>query len=223
MIRDIGETLLGRLIVERIEHDRAMPDVVEQRAGLGVEQRQPMFHARMPPALADRRVERVVVRLPAEGRDIILAEAADRVGGELHLAHGDEVESPQLPHRALRLRIERADRFQRMTEEVEAYRKRHAGCEEVDDTAPHRIFARVAHDIGAEEPVGFEPDREIVGRNRVPGRRREAVGRDTVARRHALEDGAHGRRQDARPLGRGTGTRQAGQHRHAPRRDRRIG
>ena len=125
----------------------------------------------MAAALADGGVERIALRVWAtEGRDIGLAEAADRVGGELHLAHRHEVERAHLADRALRLGIEGADRFQRRAEEVESHRVWHAGREEVDDAAPHRIFAGVAHDVGAQEAVDLEPFGELVGRDRIARR-----------------------------------------------------
>ena len=181
VVGDDGEALRHGLVVERVEDDGAVAEVVEERAELGVEERQPVLHAGVPAALADGGVERVVVGRP-EGVDVVLAEAADRIRGQLHLAHRHEVERAELPHRALRLGIEGADRFQRGAEEVEPHRERHAGGEEVDDAAPHGIFAGVAHHVRAQEPVGLEPGREVVGRDRIARRRRETVLGDAVAR-----------------------------------------
>ena len=87
-----------------------------------------------------------------------------------------------------------------------AVERAHAGGEEVDDAAPYRIFAGVAHHVGAQEAVGLEPGREVVGRHRITGRGRKALARHAVARRHALQDGADRRRQDAGPVGRGART-----------------
>ena len=61
----------------RIEHERRVGEIVEQRVQLFVEQRQPVLHARIAAALADGLIERIVAARRAEGRDIALAEAAD--------------------------------------------------------------------------------------------------------------------------------------------------
>ena len=60
-----------------------------------------------------------------------------------------EIERAQLPRRALGLRIEAADRLQRVAEEIEPHRLGHAGRKEIDDAAAHRVFAGLAHGRGA--------------------------------------------------------------------------
>ena len=131
-----------------------------------MEQRQPMLHAGIAPALADRLVEPVVSGRRAEGRHIGLPEAPDALGRELDLAHRHEVEGAQRAGRALRLRIEGADRFERVAEEVEAHRVRQPGGKEVDDAAAHGVFAGIAHGAGAQKAVRFEPRDELVGVDR---------------------------------------------------------
>ena len=222
MIDDDGGALARRLVVERVEDDRAMAEIVEQRAELRVEQRQEMLHAGMAAAFAHRRVERVAGGVAAETRDIGLPETTDRLGRELHLAHRHEVERTKLADRALRLRIEGTDRFERRAEEVEPDGVRHAGREQVDDAAAHRVFAGVAHDVGAQEAVDLEPFGEFVGRHRIARRGRKALARDFVAGRHALQRGRDRRRQDARLVGRRARAGEAGEHRHPPRRDRGV-
>ena len=58
---------------------------------------------------------------------------------------------------ALGLRIEAADRFQRVAEEIEPHRLGHAGREQIDDAAAHRVVAGLAHGRGAVEAVELEP------------------------------------------------------------------
>ena len=83
----------------------------------------------------------------------------------LHLAHRHEIEGAQRADRALAFRIEGADRFERVAEEVEADRVRQPGREEVDDAAADGVFAGLADRAGADEAVDLEPG-EDVGRCR---------------------------------------------------------
>ena len=183
-----------------------------------------MLHAGVAAALADRLVERVAARLRAELATIGLAEAADRVGGELHLAHRHEVERAHLADRALRLGIEGADRFQRVAEEVEPHRLRHAGREKVDDAAAHRIFAGVAHRASARKPlVSSQATRSSVDPNCRARPRRLSLATTVASAARAAAAAPTVVEQDARPLARGFRAREARQHRHAPRRDRGVG
>ena len=134
-----------------------------------------MLEADRAPALADRLVEGVAAARRAEFGDIGLAEAADRFGGELRLAHRHQIERAQLPVDALRLRIEGADRFQRVAEEIEPDRRRRAGRIEIEDAAAHGVVADVAHDARAREAVGLQPAREILHPQAVARRGRKAA------------------------------------------------
>ena len=68
-----------------------------------------------------------------------------------------EIERAQLVGGALGLGIEAADRLQRVAEEIEPHRLGHAGREQIDDAAAHRIVAGLAHRRGAREAVELEP------------------------------------------------------------------
>ena len=122
IVLHLREALAGRIVDQRVEDHRHARQVVEQRVEVVVEERQPVLHAGIAPALADRLVEPVVAGRRAEGRHIGLPEAPDALGGELDLAHRHEIEGAQRADRALGLRIEGADRFERVAEEVEADR-----------------------------------------------------------------------------------------------------
>ena len=182
-----------------------------------------MLGAGMAAAFADRLVKRVAARLAAKARRISLAEAAHRLADELQLAHRHEVERAQLPGGALRFRIEGADRFERIAEEIEPDRRRHARREEIDDAAALRIFAGLAHRAGAQEAVGREPLRQQVHFDDVSRRGGKSVGGDSGARRNALEQAVDRRGDHARLLGGGFRARQPRQRGHAARGDRRAG
>ena len=169
--------------------------IVEQRVELVVEQRQPVLHAGMAAAFADRLVEQVARVGRAERRHIAGAEAPDRVGRELEFGDRHEIERAHLHHGALRLRIEAADRLQRVAEEIEPHRLVHAGGEQVEDAAAHRVVAGLAHRRGAVEAVELEPADDAVHAEHVAGRGRQRLLADQVARRHALQRGVDGGEQ----------------------------
>ena len=59
--------------------------------------------------------------------------------------------------RALRFRIEGADRFQRVAEKIEPDGGLGAGREQIEDAAAHGIFTVFAHRARAHEAVRFQP------------------------------------------------------------------
>ncbi len=60
MILDQRMALADRLARQMVEDDRHVRQIVEHRVEPFVEQRQPVLHAGKAPALADRRIERVI-------------------------------------------------------------------------------------------------------------------------------------------------------------------
>ena len=75
--------------------------------------------------------------------------------------------------RALGLRIEGADRFERVAEEVEPDRRRGARRVEIENAAARGVVANVAHRAGAGVAIGLEPMREVLHPHAVAGRGRE--------------------------------------------------
>ena len=220
VVGDLRQALVGRLLGEWLDRERRSREEFEQRFQPMVEQRQPMLHAGGAAALAHCLVEHVVGAGGAELRDIAGAEQADGLGRELEFRHGHEVERAQLLGRALGFRIEAADRLQRVAEEIEPHRRRHAGGEQIDDAAAHRIVARLAHGGGAVEAVELEPLRDPRHRQEVSRRRRKRLAGDHLARRHALQDGVDGRERDCRalaPLDAGEARERGHALRHHPR------
>ena len=198
IIGDLREALVGGFFGQRLDSDGRCAEIVEQRFQALVEQRQPMLHAGVAAALADRFVEHVVGGCCAERRDVTGAEQPDGVRGELKLGHGHEIERAQVGVGALRLRIKTADRFQTVAEKIEPHRFAHAGREQIDDAAAHRIVAGLAHRRGAVEAVQFKPMRDAAHRQHVAGRRRQRLLADDVARRHPLQDRIHRGEQHGR-------------------------
>ncbi len=223
VVLDLRQPFVGGLLGQRLDGDRAAVDIIEQRFHLFVEQRQPMLHAGIASAFADGLVEHVVGPRRAEGRDIAGAERADGVAGQLELRHRDQIERAQVGVGALRLRIEAADRFQRVAEEIEPHRLVHAGREQIDDAAAHGIIAGFAHRGGAIKAVEIEPGGDAGHRQNVAGRRRERLLGERIARRHPLQRGIdggqqHGRMLAARDAGEARQRHHAGRHHGGVRR-----
>ncbi len=157
-----------------------------------------MLHAGVAAAFADRFVEHVVGAGGTEGRHIAGAEEPDGVGRQLEFGHGHQIERAQLRGGALAFRIEAADRFQRVAEKIKPHRRVHAGREQIDDAAAHRVVAGLAHRGGAIEAVELEPGDDAAHRQHVAGRRRQRLPGDDLARRQALQDRVHGGEQHGR-------------------------
>jgi len=153
IIGDLRQALVRGFFRERLDRDRRRFEIVEQRLQLPVKQRQPMLDPGGAAALAHRLVEHVVGARRAERRDVAGAKQPDRVRGELELRHGHEVEPAQFLGRALRFRIETADRFQRIAEEIEPHGRVHAGREQIDNAAAYRVVAGLTHRRGAAKAV----------------------------------------------------------------------
>ena len=165
-----------------------------------MKQRQPMLDAGGAAAVAHRLVEHVVGTGGAERRDIAGAKLPDRLRNELKLRHGNQLERAQLVGGALGFRIEAADQFQRVAEEIEPHRRVHARREQIDDAAAHRIVARLAHGGGAGEAVELEPLRHARHRQQRAGGSGKRLLGDDLARHHALEGGIDRRQHDGRAV-----------------------
>src|SRR5215471_13976136 len=90
--------------------------IVEDRFKFPVEQRKPMLHARVAPALAHRFVKQVIRSCSAEFRNVTGSEAADGFGDKLQFRYRHQVESAQFLLAALCLGIECADRLEGIAE-----------------------------------------------------------------------------------------------------------
>ncbi len=216
IIGDLRETLVGGLLGERLDRNRTSFDVVEQGFEPFVKQRQPMLHAGMAAAFAHRLVKYVVRAGGAKSRDVAGAKQADRLRGELKLRHRHQVERTQFVGGALGLRIEAADRFQRVAEEIEPHRRVHAGREQVDDAAADGVIAGFAHRRCAVEAIELEPLGDAGHRQQIAGCSRERLLANDIALRHALQNGIHRRQQDRRGVA-ALDAREPRQRRHALR------
>ena len=93
--------------------------MIEQRDQPVLEQRQPMLHARQPPPVADRLIQRIGSGIGAELLTVTGAEALDAVLVEQGFAGGQQQMLGHHPGRALGVGIEQPQRFQLVAEEIE--------------------------------------------------------------------------------------------------------
>jgi hypothetical protein len=147
-----------------------------------------MLHAGMAPPGADRFVERIVAADRAELLAVARAEALNRRIVEQDFADRAQHERIERPSRALRQRVEAAQAFERVAEEIEADRLRRAGGKEIDDAAAHRELAGLAHRIGAHVAVVAEKALQPVERDAPARPQRQHPPVEQFARRHPLDE-----------------------------------
>src|SRR5581483_7820177 len=159
-----------------------------------------MLHAGIATAFRDRLVKQIVRRRSAKFRDIACTKPADRLSDELKLRNRNEVETTQLLLAALCLRIERADRFQRVTEKIEPYRHIHARWKQVEDSATYSVLTRLAYRRRTNEAIELKPVDDPLHAYDVARRDRKSVRGDEIARRHPLQGRIHRRKQHGRTV-----------------------
>ena len=198
IVEDLLEALAHGILGLRLDRDCRALQVVEQRVHAVLEQRQPVLHAGMAAAFADRFIQRIVTLGRAELGDIAHAESADGIGDELELGDRHEVERTHVEQRALGFGVEGTDRFQAVAEEVEAHRLLEARRKQIQNSAAHRVFAGLAHGGGTVVAVVLEPGDDGVHRHDVARRDRQRLRGDQLARRHALYHRVHRGQHDQR-------------------------
>ena len=198
IIRDLLEAFARGVFALRLDRDRRAIEIVEQRVHPFLEQRQPMLHAGMAATFADGFIEQIVALRRAKGRDVAHAKAADGFGDELEFRDRNQVEPAHIEQRALGFRIEGANRFQEVAEEVEPHRLVEPGRKQIEDAAAHGVFAGFAHGRRAVVAVVLEPGDDRVHRHDMAGRNRQRLCRHDLTGRHALHDGIDGRQHDQR-------------------------
>ena len=198
IIRDLLEALARGVLALRLDRNRRVTEIIEQSIHPLGKQRQPMLHAGMAAALADRFVKWIVALRRAEGCDIAHPEAADGLGHQLKFRDRHQIERAHVQKRALGFRIEGADRFQRVAEEIESHGLVEACRKQIENAAAHGIFAGFAHGGGAVVAVVLQPRHDGVHRHHMAGRDRQRLRRDGFACRHPLHDGVDRRENDQR-------------------------
>src|SRR3546814_16352551 len=132
-----------------------------------------MVHARLPPPVAHRLIERVACRLPAEQVAIGRAETLDRRFVEQGFGCREQLQRLGWAKAALVGGIEAADAFDLVAEEIDAQARFLARREQVEDAAAHRELALIGDGTDAAEAVRNEQFGERVAVDPLaPGQRR---------------------------------------------------
>ena len=185
-----------------------------------MKQRHPVLDPRVAPPVADGLVRRVFCRLRPKQRPPVLAKATDAFPVERHLRHGPQHQLADAGGAALRCRVEPPQAFDRVAEQVNAYRVGLTSRVDVDNAAAHRILAVLHHGAGAAVAVRLqEGDDRIQVRGRpVPHGQHRTL--EQSPRRHTLHQRVDGCQHDRRRIGR---VCQPGEGRDALADDFRVG
>ena len=171
--------------------------VIEQRLGAVKEQRQVELDPRRRDAVAHAAIDRAARRVALETRAIAAAKGAHGIGVERHFARRQQTHRLERLARALGLRIEAADRFDLIVEQIDAQRRIGAHGEYVEQRAAQGELAGVGH-LRDARVTGFgQPQAKRLERERVADGEREAATGDVLARWQTLQQGIDRHQQQA--------------------------
>ncbi len=205
MLGDLVEAAAHGFVGLVIETHLGAGQIVEQRLERLVEERQPVFLPRMTPAGAHRLIQRIVSRVPAEQLDIALPEQRRRSLAERHFGDRHQHQLLHELHRALGLRVERLDAFQRVTEEIQPHGICPPRRKEIENAAAHGVLALLHHGPGARVAGKREALRQLPHVDALAGRQRPHRLANERARRNTLQHGVDRRQNDHRLLARADG------------------
>jgi len=221
-VGDLGQPGVPRLLGLVVEAEDRLGQIVRQGFQGRMEQRQPVFHAGMPAAGADRLVKRILVGDGPEQLAVAGAKAGDGRLVEEQLGHGLQPHPVALFRGALGQRIEGADAFQVVAEQVEPERLLGAGREQVDDAAAHGVLAGFTHRLGPTVAVMGQVTLELFQVQALADSRLEAGLAERAARRQLLDHAVDGGQNQPAPSRRHR-FQDPGQGVDAPADDGRIG
>jgi hypothetical protein len=92
IVRDLLEALARGVLTLRLDRNRRIAEIVEQRIHPLLEQRQPMLHAGVAAAFADGLIELVIRTGRAELRDVGHAETPDGFRDQLEFRDRHQIE-----------------------------------------------------------------------------------------------------------------------------------
>ena len=145
-----------------IERNNAVRQIIEQGFKALIEQRQPVLHALVTPAVGDAFIKRVIEIDAAKEAGIGGAKTAYLLVIEQHFIGGIKCELFDCSGGTLRLRVKCAEAFQRVAKEIKPHRRLGSGWENVDDAAPHGKVTGVNHRAGAGIAIGREEGEQLV-------------------------------------------------------------
>src|SRR5215207_2817953 len=152
-----------------------------------------MLHPLVTAAGGDRLIKRIVKIDPAELSCIPGAKPRDRLLVQENFACRAQVQLMQLACRALRLRVERADRLQRIAEVIQPDRLVCAWSKQIYDTAANSEISGIDDRAGAVEAVRRKERKNLTRGHDIPGLHHKLGLVENGARRHSLHHRVHGR------------------------------
>ena len=164
-----------------------------------MEQGQPGLDTLPPDRGAGRLIHLIAGRRPERIEEPV-AEPAEHLVVEQDLADRRKGHALRRARRALRLGVERPQRLHHIAEEIEPVRLDRGRRKDIDDPAPDRILALLAHRARADITVEGEIFGEVGCLHRLPLADREGRPAQRRNRRHALHQRARGRHHQQRPL-----------------------
>ena len=218
VVRDVGQPFVGGADGGVLDYrDVITAEMVEQRCQLFLEQRQPVFHPREATTFAHCLIERILRGVGAEHLTVSAAETLDAFLVDQCLAGGQEQMRIERPDGALRGRIEQAQAFQLVAEEIEPQPTFEAGRYDIEDRATHGKFARVDGGVAARIALPTQQAGEaVVADLRARLQFAHAIP-DAERGEHALERGVDGGDEQLRTA---LASLQAVERRQPPRADR---
>ncbi len=192
IVPGLREPFGGGLAGQRRHRDqRVLWQIVEQGFEMIVEQRQPVLHP-LPADRGPRGFIGGVARGRAEGGEIFLAETAQHLVVEQHLADRCEGRALQGRRGTLGFRIELSEAFEEIAEEIEPQRLRRGRREDVDNAPAHGIFPAFAHSGNTDIAIDLEIVRQRALADRLADSDGKAGGLQERPWRHALDQRARG-------------------------------
>jgi hypothetical protein len=138
----VAPEILHRRLDVAVQHQgRVIPQVVEQGGACLEEQGQVVLHAAGGQLVGNVLVELALGRVALEAVAEALAEVGDAVVVQGHLPGRQQADFRHLVEGALGIRVEGADGFDLVVEQVDAEGERGPHGIQVDDAAAHREFA----------------------------------------------------------------------------------
>ncbi len=161
----VGDQVQARgpcVMYQLVQRHHGARQIVKQCVEVIVEQRQPVFHAKMFTAFTHRFVKRIRVGDRTKRGDITCSKPSDRFTVQMNFAGRHEINAVALANGQLVLGIECANAVQGVAKHVQTKRIVAIGRIEINDPTPYRVFARLAHSAGAVIPVDGEISRQPI-------------------------------------------------------------
>ena len=190
---------IARLMVEA--DNRPLAQMIQQGFHMLMEQPRPMLHARVPPPRRNRHIKRVIRRRRAEQFAIPLAKPRNAIPVQKHLAHRAQGQRMKIGARTLRRRVKGPHGINLIAEHVDANRLSLTGRKQINNPAPHSIFAIFHDGARAVVTIGLQKPDNRRGIHPPAALERQGAAGKHCPGRHFLHQRIDGGEQNPRPGG----------------------